>query len=192
MMVGKNSGSQETANRLPRNSKGAEIGVWVGDTSKKFLKRGLAALHLVDAWSPDVWFDLLPADEQAAMLNRYSGVTGGATRAAMVDHYDKVAYHVIERFREHNNVTIHRMDSKIWLKEFNETLDWIYVDGDHSYEGCLSDLEDCLRIVKKDGFIFADDYGNKPEVKKAIDHFCDNHNFSFEVYAVNQVQITLK
>ena len=130
MMVGTNTGSQETANRLPKNSNGAEIGVWVGDTSEKFLKRGLASLHLVDAWSPDVWFDLLPDDEQAAMLNRYSRVTGGSTRDAMVAHYDKVAYRVIERFREYDNVTIH--------------------------------------------------------------HFCDKYNFSFEVYAVNQVQITLK
>ena len=38
MMVGKNTGSTETAKRIPIDSIGVEIGVWRGDTTDKFIK----------------------------------------------------------------------------------------------------------------------------------------------------------
>ena len=193
MMVGINTGAPSTIERIKKNTIGAEIGVWRGDTSAQMLKKGLKHLHLVDAWSPTVWFDNLDAKDQERALERYKKLTGEATRDSMVRYYEEVYDYVVKRFAKHNNVTIHRTDSKQWLKEPKPFMfDWIYVDGDHSYEGCLSDLEDCLKLIKKDGTLFADDYTNKPNVKKAIDYFCTKHNFKFDVHGVNQVQIHLQ
>ena len=39
MMFGKNPGTDETWKRIPENSVGAELGVWQGESSEKFLKR---------------------------------------------------------------------------------------------------------------------------------------------------------
>ena len=50
MMFGKNPGTDETWKRIPEGSIGAELGVWQGNSSKKFLKRA-RHVHLVDSWS---------------------------------------------------------------------------------------------------------------------------------------------
>lgn len=39
MMFGKNPGTDETWKRIPEYSVGAELGVWKGESSLKFLKR---------------------------------------------------------------------------------------------------------------------------------------------------------
>ena len=54
MMFGKNPGTDETWKRIPENSVGAELGVWQGESSEKFLKRA-KHVHLVDSWSPIVY-----------------------------------------------------------------------------------------------------------------------------------------
>ena len=54
MMFGKNPGTDETWKRIPEYSVGAELGVWQGESSEKFLKRA-SHVHLVDSWSPVVY-----------------------------------------------------------------------------------------------------------------------------------------
>ena len=41
------------------------------------------------------------------------------------------------------------MTSTEWFETKPEKLDWIYVDGDHSYHGCLNDLESALKVVRR-------------------------------------------
>ena len=48
MMVGGNPFAEKTMWRIPKDSIGAELGVWKGDSSKLFLKRA-KLLHLVDS-----------------------------------------------------------------------------------------------------------------------------------------------
>jgi len=61
------------------------------------------------------------------------------------------------------------------------SLDAVYIDGDHSYEGCARDLEEALRLVKPGGYIMGHDYEINPAktearydfgVKRAVDEFC--------------------
>ena len=192
MMVGVNNHSKETVNRIPPQTIGAEIGVWKGDSSAKFLKTNPKQLHLVDAWSLDAWFDNLSEQKQQEVLNKYSSQLGiDKTREAYQQYYDNVYMSVVNRFKQNNNVIIHRIDSKEWFKTTDVIFDWIYVDGDHSYDGCLYDLNASLNVVKPGGIIFGDDYGNKVEVKRAVDTFVEQHNLTLEVFAVNQFQINL-
>jgi hypothetical protein len=125
-------------------------------------------------------------------LKKYSSSLGiQQTREGFQKYYDKVYESVKTRFKSNKNVIIHRMDSKKWFDYIDIKFDWIYVDGDHSYEGCLIDLENCLKVLKKNGIIFGDDYGNKPGVVKAVDEFITKHNFKLEVFAHNQFQINI-
>ena len=48
MMFGKNPGTDQTWKRIPEYSVGAELGVWQGESSEKFLKRA-SHVHLVDS-----------------------------------------------------------------------------------------------------------------------------------------------
>ena len=192
MMVGINSSSIETSKRIPPNSIGAEIGVWKGETSSKFLSVGLKELHLVDAWNLDAWFDVLSEEEKKTVLEKYSKSLGiNKSRESFQSYYDRVYEKVKSKFRSNKNVIIHRIDSKLWFDKIDIVFDWIYVDGDHSYKGCLVDLENCRKVLKNDGMIFGDDYGNKKGVEQAVNEFVLKYGLKLEIFANNQFQINL-
>lgn len=54
----------------------------------------------------------------------------------------------------------------------DDTLDFIYIDGDHSYEACLADLLNYYSKVKTGGLIAGHDYGQDVNgVQDAVDEF---------------------
>jgi hypothetical protein len=179
MMLGVNCGSREIAARLPLGSVGVEIGVWRGDSSEMFLKRA-SHLHLVDPWAVTAY------EGDSAYIDRYTGLVGSKDPKAFQALYNTVYEDVRERFRE-CPVTIHRCTSAQFFAEFLGTVDWVYIDGLHSFEGCLADLRGALRIVR--GSIFGDDYGNKPGVMAAVDAFIAETGLTAEVFGGNQYEI---
>jgi predicted O-methyltransferase YrrM len=52
-----------------------------------------------------------------------------------------------------------REDSKTALPQMDEHFDLIFIDGDHRYEGCRSDIANAQRLLTKQGVIVVDDYG---------------------------------
>jgi len=65
-------------------------------------------------------------------------------------------------------------------------VDWVYVDGAHTYDGCLADLRAARKIAD---IIYGDDYGNRLDVKKAVDAFVKESGLPFEAFGLNQYQI---
>ena len=68
----------------------------------------------------------------------------------------------------------------------NETFDFIYIDGDHSYEGCKRDLIISSQKIKKGGIIAGHDYfvniaKNRGDfacgVGKAVNEFCEEYGW---------------
>jgi len=47
-------------------------------------------------------------------------------------------------------------------------VDFLWIDGDHSYEGCKADFENYSRFVREDGLIGIHDY-NMSDVKRFVD-----------------------
>lgn len=186
MMAGENLNSVKVLEFMEAGTKGLEIGVWKGDSSKLFLMRA-KHLTLVDAWSTTVYEEGTEFDT-ADYYKRYRHIAKGKRKEHFVKMYDDVYESVVERFKN-SPVTIHRMSSKQFFEQNTETFDWVYVDGDHSYEGCLYDLEESLKIVNKDGMIFGDDYTNKEKVKQAVDEFVSKHNLEFNNFYKNQFYI---
>ena len=53
------------------------------------------------------------------------------------------------------------------FEEEKKKLDFVFVDGDHSYEGCLMDLTLWANLIKKEGFIAVHD-STRPDIERAI------------------------
>lgn len=190
MMIGQNTNSVSILDKIPHGSIGAEIGVWKGDSSELFLKKtNPLELHLVDPWSFDAFSINLSEEEYKSDIEKYSRLTNSKDKKSFETYYDSIYKGVIRRFKDYDNVIIHRKTSTEWFNNFDKKLDWIYIDGDHTYIGCLNDLTNCLRVMKSNGIIFGDDYGNKPDVKKAVDDFVKTKNFSFAILGKNQFMI---
>jgi hypothetical protein len=180
-MMGKenNPDSETIIKHIPKNTVGAEVGVWAGNSSERFLKHTTPKhLHLVDPWSKEPYKQQTVSEHKSysEYLKKYQKVTGGTDEASFDAYYDKMHQKVTEKFSKYNNVTIHRMWSTKFFDTFNDKLDWIYIDGDHSYEGCYADLVGCLKVMQPNCLIFGDDYAwiddrGKPGVTKAVNQF---------------------
>lgn len=183
MMFGKNLAAAETAKRVPVGSVGVEIGVWRGDSTALFLERA-SHVHLVDPWSVTAYEDSEEFGDYRAYLKRYAALVGSDDPREFQKYYDRIHRSVCDRFPP-ELVTIHRCTSDDFFRKFSWQVDWVYVDGSHSFGGCLTDLKNAQRIVKPGGLIFGDDYGNKPGVTSAVQEFAE----TFEVFGGNQYQI---
>lgn len=191
MMWGNNPGTGGTATLIPQNSVGAELGVWMGDSSEKFL-RNAAHVHLVDSWSPAPYAETDEWGSYENYLERYSALAGGKTTEDFQRFYDKVYQSVVDRFAG-RPVTIHRMTTDEWFATFTEKLDWIYIDASHAYDACLRDLHNAKTVLKPNGIIFGDDYSNKkPGVKKAVDTFISETGLEMNNFYMDQYIIQLK
>ena len=122
---------------------GCEVGVCLGVTSEAFLKNlPIEKLYAVDPypayldWNGDVVGANFSEERQAMMK---------ATAYKQLSPYgEKVDF-----------VYKHSTD---FAKEINdEHLDFIFIDGDHSYEGCLNDLKAWWPKVKSGGLFAGHD-----------------------------------
>lgn len=200
MMAGINSDSNNILHLIKPGTVGAEIGVWEGHSSKKFYNTNPKMLYLVDPWSVNGHEEAQKAGDPTfnyqTYITSYSHITGGKGEDAYMSHYDKVYNNVKKMFEGKENVQVCRQKATDWFNEYTgEKLDWIYVDGDHSYTGVINDLENCLKVMKDDGIILGDDYkwdsiGDKGGVKKAVNEFVDRHGAKLQRFGKNQFRIT--
>lgn len=147
---GESAARKAVLSMMPKNAVGIEIGVWKGEFSGQILKVAEPkALHLVDPW--------LVSEASDRTSEAWYGADR-ITQAAMDDIHDQVSKR-FARERASGQVVIHRSDAKQALGAMApESVDYVYVDGDHSYEGVSSDLAEALRVTKVGGFICCDDY----------------------------------
>ena len=103
---------------------------------------------------------------------------------------DMQTYDVAKRFKDEIDAELVQLiegDSSTQLAEFPvDYFDWLYIDGDHSYEGCKKDLIQAARTVKPGGLIFVNDYiffshveGAPFGVIHAVNEIC--HEFDAEI-----------
>lgn len=85
-------------------------------------------------------------------------------------------------------------DSSSNLAAFDdETFDWIYVDGDHGYEGANRDADVAARKVKPGGYVLFNDYTlfdpftHRPYgVVHAANRLCSEHGFKVTGFALHR------
>lgn len=160
--------------RLPQGEHlvGAEIGVLNANTASRILReRPLLKHFMIDPWCvPDKGSSyeesadtnaLKSADEHEKAYQKTLALTNFAGARA-----------VVMRMMSHEAVT-----------EFeDESLDFVFIDGDHSYDGVKLDIKLWLPKVKKGGWIGFHDYDHPrlPGVKQAIDEAFDIKVLQFD------------
>ena len=141
----------------------AEIGVWKGDGAEKILARSPSKLHLIDPWE----------------FQDYPGRVYSADQSDMDDIYGNVKL----KFKDNPIVQIHKEYSQ--NSEFpKDYFDWVYIDGNHSYETVMADLERFWPFIKTGGILSGDDYGwqdpkSSGGPKKAVHDFAEKMGIMF-------------
>lgn len=169
--------ASEILRRLPPGPvRGAEIGVFKGQLSAILLhERPQLLLYMVDSWAateeqPKAYRDcgdfhaLLPAAKQERCYRE----TLTAVRFAL------------------DRAVIMRMDSRAAAEKIDDnSLDFVFIDADHSYEGCKADIEAWLSKVKPGGYLCGHDYDHplKPGfgVKRAVDEAVARYGWKLEI-----------
>ena len=116
---------------------GAEIGVFNGDNAQELLKYA-SKLFLIDRW-----------------------IMQKAPEALVKEHDERYA-NVLRRFEREiadGTVSILKMSSEDASYEFKEqSLDWVFIDGNHAFPAALWDLQLYAPLVKVGGIIMLHDF----------------------------------
>ena len=89
---------------------------------------------------------------------------------------------LLKKFKD--NVTLIKGNSNLILKKVDMSkIDYVFLDGGHSYQTVKNDLECCLDVINANGIVMCDDYnfGHLPDVKKAIDEFVRVNGFKCQI-----------
>lgn len=138
---------RHVASMLPKGGIGAEIGVWKGDFSHVLLDVSQPrCLHLIDPWQASA-----APEHKAAWYSKANGTDMDAVFAGVQSRFaDRIAA---------GSVRLHRAPSVQALGTLPDgALDYVYVDGDHSYKSVRADLEISLSKVRRGGAICVDDH----------------------------------
>jgi hypothetical protein len=87
------------------------------------------------------------------------------------------------KYENDSTVKLHKGYSFDTLKNFqDEYFDFIYIDGDHSYDGVKIDLQLSYLKTKKGGYICGHDYTTQmfEGVVRAVDEFCLEKNLKID------------
>lgn len=97
------------------------------------------------------------------------------------DYFHKFYHSVIENNLRRSMIPI-RGDSKYTLGiHLENTIDVAFIDGDHSYLGCLSDLNTILPKMKPHSIILAHDCHEGGGCLEAVKTFCHDNQFSYHI-----------
>jgi len=89
--------------------------------------------------------------------------------------------HLLKKFKE--NVRLIKEDSNTALKNLDMSkIDYVFLDGGHSYETVRNDLKYSKKVLQNNGTILCDDYNlhYAPGVTKAVDEFVLNNDLNLK------------
>jgi predicted O-methyltransferase YrrM len=146
---------------------GVEIGTCRGESAYLLLEKcaNLKKLYTIDPftefedWNGTVPVDVLEKQKAIAIQN----LKEWGDRIEMV--FEK-SENVASRFED-------------------ESLDFVYIDGDHSYEGVMKDLTLYYPKVKKGGYLAGHDFDTLGSVKRAVMEYRNNNRIRSPLHLTN-------
>lgn len=154
--------------------RGVEVGVFAGDMSAALLRANpILHLDMVDSWEGG----------GAAYIGDSGDYHAGLDDAVQEEHMraaiERVAF-AADRVRVHRKRSLQAADRINYLSR-----DFVFIDADHSYEGCKADIETWALKVKPGGWIGGHDYENhafpKFGVTRAVNEFIADTGLQLEL-----------
>jgi len=141
---------------------GVEIGVYKGWLSGRLLAaNGTMFLHMVDPWTSDVAESYATTDDRLARFTQ--------------EQHDDAMRQALESVKPFSGrYKVHRMPSIEAAALFEpESIDFVFIDGDHSYEGCAADIKAWFPKLKPGGLLSGHDYRDERNygVQRAVHEF---------------------
>lgn len=141
---------------------GAEIGVCRGETSYTLLeKTNIKKLYLIDAWAAyDDWIGHISQDT----MDRFKDIT-----VRNLSKFDSKKYEII---------TSDSLKAAPKIKD--NTLDFVFIDADHSYDGVYKDITSFYSKVKVNGIVSGHDF-NMGSVNQAVKDYIESNKLEVEL-----------
>lgn len=174
-MRGKNNGLLDLINILPDNIVMVEVGCYAGESTLMFVKSNkIKHLYAIDPWCNDrnsLWCTNIQktplTQKKKKIVDRVFGNMEWAEQSFDV------------RMGPYKNVTKLKMTLEQAMPHLPE-LDFVYIDGDHSYEAVLKDIMNSKKIIKPSGIIAGHDYNkNCLGVVKAVNESFEKSDLVF-------------
>lgn len=133
----------------------AEIGVWKGDNAERLCNLlDIEKLYLID-----------PYDE-------YEEYKENKSETIKLQKAHSEAKHKLNKYSFVNWIKDYSDQA---IQEISEDLDYVYVDGNHSYDYVKEDLENYFEILSNDGILAGDDI-HYSGVAQAVTEFAIEHD----------------
>jgi predicted O-methyltransferase YrrM len=148
------------ASDLPESSKIIEIGSWVGG-STSFLSAGVHGSK-AKIYAVDTFLGSGSDDGQISMQGRMKKeLRANSTKEIFLRNIRTLGFE--------NKVEAIESDSIKAATHFPKMeVDMIFIDGDHTYEGCLKDIRTWLPYLKKGGIMAFHDFDDASGITKAV------------------------
>jgi hypothetical protein len=155
----------DLSTRLNRNVVGLEIGVCKGENIVHFLEQTnrIDKIHCIDPYLPYMdWIGPVTQEDVDLYLD--------ITLKNFEPHKDKIVF-----YKDTSDNCVSKFS--------NEQFDYVFIDGDHSYEGVKKDLNNYYSKVKTGGVFSGHDI-NLQSVQQAVREFREQNLIT------NQIQFT--
>ena len=143
--------------KLPKNLKIAELGVFKGEFAQEIYKRMIPKeLNLVDIW-----------------IGEFGSGDKDGNNHTVVSNMEEVFFSLRDAYKFFSNINVIRSDTENFLNSCaDNSYDMIYVDADHSYEAVSRDLELSFAKIKNSGILSGHDYIKNTQIEAAVNNFC--------------------
>ena len=163
---------EDLVHYLDKGTVGAELGVGVGTFSKHLASvMQLKKLYCIDLWAPI---------SKLIQGNFYTDDQGFEQRYQEIKQ--DLEQYPIQVIRDYT----YNAPQYIGVGE----LDWAYVDGDHTREGCKRDLDSVDQLVHEHGYIMGHDHTRKAKrnwgVIEAVAEFVEQRGYIHSVLTVER------
>lgn len=152
----------EMVKRFPSGSHFVEIGCWKGKSASfmavEIINSGKQInFDCIDIWSEDPY---LPTGQDLLGNEFYS----------MFLENTKPVSHIVNPIRK---------DSSTAAADYpDKSIDFVFIDADHTYEGVKRDLAAWYPKMKVGGIFAGHDYGWTPHIRQAVSEFLGPGNYS--------------